>query len=240
MDYSAALVGDTEQLAGIVEGADLDAPVPTCPGWSVQQAFRHVGRGHRWAAEIVRTGQPADPRTVPGGKPPEGRLAGWLAGSTADLLDAVAEAGPETPVWTFNGPEPARWWIRRRLHESTVHRADVALALGRPYEIAPELAADGLSEWLQLLAARRSSEGPAGLDPGVTLHLHATDGAGEWLVHGGGSVITWETGHAKGDAAVRGPARDLLLAAVRRIPADAVDVVGDETVWRTWLERTGF
>ena len=35
------------------------------------------------------------------------------------------------------------------MHEATVHRADAALALGADYQLAPELAADGIDEWLE-------------------------------------------------------------------------------------------
>ncbi|MFD0330753.1 hypothetical protein ACFQZC_27580 [Streptacidiphilus monticola] len=39
------------------------------------------------------------------------------------------------------------------------------------------------------------------------LHLHATDvTGGEWTLYGDGERwLRWETGHAKGEAAVRGP-----------------------------------
>jgi hypothetical protein len=51
--------------------------------------------------------------------------------------------------------------------------------------------------------------------------------------------LEWEHGHAKADAAVRGPAANLLLAMFRR-SQDGVDVVGDASVWTYWLDRTGF
>src|SRR5438034_376688 len=44
----------TAKLAEIV-GSDLAHPVPTCPDWTFRQLATHVGRGHRWAAEIVAT-----------------------------------------------------------------------------------------------------------------------------------------------------------------------------------------
>ncbi|MHA6784331.1 maleylpyruvate isomerase family mycothiol-dependent enzyme [Pseudonocardia saturnea] len=243
MDHAAALVEQNRLLAQLTHEAAPDTAVPTCPGWTLQQLVRHVGRGDRWAATIVRTGEFVDPREVAGGKPGDD-VTGWLHESPRTLLDAVAEIGPDVPVWTFLGPRPAAWWIRRRLHESTVHRADAALALGVDYAIQPALAADGVSETLELMAAR-----PAGDDPplaaGTTLHLHATDdglgAAGEWLVHGiDGGGIVWEHGHGKGAAAVRGSAADLLLAVTRRIPASAVQVLGDPAVFDTWLERTVF
>ena len=176
---------------------------------------------------------------------PDG-TADWLRAGAAALVDAVAATGADTPVWTFTGPQPASWWIRRRLHEATVHGADAALAVGADVGLSAELAADGLSEWLDLLVARPAGAGPVPLEIGQTLHLHATDGdlgsSGEWLVHGEGVALSWEHGHAKGQAAVRGRAVDLLLAVVRRIPADdpRIEILGNDAIWRTWLERTGF
>lgn len=248
--YSDTLVEENDRLASLLATADPELPVPTCPGWSVQQLLRHVGRGHRWAAQMIASGatEVLDPRRVAGGKPPEGGpevAAQWLRDGAGELLDAVAAAGPDAPVWTFTGPQPASWWIRRRLHEATVHRADAALAAGRPFEIAPPTAADGVSEWLDLLAARPAGDEPP-LADGTVLHLHATDEglgpAGEWTVTGTGGRVVWEQGHGKGAAAVRGDAAVLLQAVLRRVPADdaRLQVLGEPGVWRTWLERTGY
>jgi hypothetical protein len=62
------------------------------------------------------------------------------------------------------------------------------------------------------------------------------------MVRGGESGITWEHGHGKGSAAVRGSAADLLLAALRRIEEDdpRLQVLGDEKVWATWRDATPF
>ena len=248
--YADVLVAENDRLAALLEGVDPETGVPTCPGWSVVQLLRHVGRGHRWAAQMVATGatEALNPREVAGGKPPEGGLdvaAQWLRDGATELLDAVVAAGRGAPVWTFTGPQPAAWWIRRRLHESTVHRADAAIALGVPFEISPELAADGVSEWLGLLASRPAGDEPA-LAGTETLHLHATDEAlgvtGEWMIRSDGGRIVWEHGHGKGDAAVRGRAADLLQGILRRIPADddRLQVLGDPDLWRTWLSRTDF
>lgn len=246
MDYADALIGENRSLAAIVRAADPATEVPTCPGWTLRNLATHVGRGHRWAAKIVaeRAQAPVDTRSVTAGKRPDEPDAAqeWLVASAQAVLDAVASTGPETPVWTFVGPRPAAWWIRRRLHEDTVHKADAAIAVGVPFELAPELAADGISEWLDLVAARDAEL----LAEGATLHLHATDeglgAAGEWLVRGTGGTIRWEHGHGKADTAARGAAADLLQAMVRRIPAGdgRVEVLGDAAAWTTWLEPTPF
>jgi uncharacterized protein (TIGR03083 family) len=135
--------------------------------------------------------------------------------------------------------------VRRRLHEATVHRADAAIAVGADYRLAPELAADGIDEWLERVAVEVSAESSP-LDAGKTLHLHATDddlgSAGEWTITGTDDGIAWSHEHGKGDAALRGSAKDLLLAVVRRQTATegGLEVFGDTAIWDGWLGRTPF
>ncbi len=215
----------------------------------MRQLFRHVGRGNRWAAQIVadRREDALDPREVRNGKPPEDPDAAidWLNSGAQLILDSVDAVGADTPVWTFIGPRPAQWWIRRRVHEATVHRADAAIAVGADYELTPEIAADGIDEWLERIAIE--SDGTSSpLDVGRTLHLHATDdglgSAGEWSIVGRDDGIAFSHEHAKGDAALRGSAKDLLLAIVRRQSAaeGGVEIFGDAAVWDGWLTRTPF
>lgn len=249
MDHTAAFVRRNRLLADVTRLADPDAPVPTCPAWTVRRLVSHVGRGDRWAAEIVQRRDLIDIRSVRDGRAPdEPAAAAWLTASADVLTEAVAAAGSDTPVWTFVGPRPASWWIRRRLHESVVHHADAALAVGAGWTVEPAVAVDSISEWLELLQARHAD--PTPLDAGATLHLHATDdgigamaeGAGEWMVRGDGTSISWEPGHGKGDVAIRGHAAHLLLALLRRIPADdaRLQVLGEPELWSSWLERTPF
>ena len=51
-------------------------------------------------------------------------------------------------------------------------------------------------------------------------------------------VVTRE--HAKGDAAVRGPAHDLLMVLWRRQSLDTVEVIGDRAVAERLIARTRF
>jgi uncharacterized protein (TIGR03083 family) len=248
--HADALLDQNRLLGELIRDADLSTPVPSCPGWTLRQLFQHVGRGDRWAAQMIsdRATDFLDPRQVRDGKPP-GDLNGaieWLHGSARSVLDAVGEAGPDTPVWTFIGPRPSAWWIRRRLHEATVHRADAALALDVDYQLDASLAADGISEWLDLIVLASVISDTVPLAEGLVLHLHATDeglGAeGEWTVEGIGNAVIWEHGHRKGAVALRGPSVDLLLALARRRTVEecGVEVLGDGSVWTNWLERTSF
>jgi uncharacterized protein (TIGR03083 family) len=249
MDFRAALVAETGAFGELIRQADQNTPVPTCPEWTVRQLFRHVGRGNRWAAQIVadRRDTALDPREVPEGKPPDDPDAAidWLNTGARLVIDAVDTVGADTPVWTFLGPRPAQWWIRRRVHEAAVHRADAAIAVGADYELAPDVAADAIDEWLERVAIEgKGASSPLG--DGQTLHLHATDdglgSAGEWSIVGRDGGIAFSHEHGKGDAALRGSAKDLLLAIVRRQTAvdSGIEIFGDSAVWDGWLTRTPF
>ena len=249
VDYAAAFLQENRAFADLIRDADESLPVPTCPGWNIQKLLRHVGRGDRWAAQIVseRRDDYLDPRSVEGGKPPPNPddTISWLHGGAQRLLDAVELSGVETPVWTFLGPRPANWWIRRRLHEVAVHRADVAIAQGGDFTLEPDIAADGITEWLERIVIRAGTKGaPLPLEDGNTMHMHATDPglgeAGEWTVGARDDRITWSHEHGKGTVALRGGATELLLAMVRRVPiADTgIAVFGDDAVWQKWLDRT--
>ncbi|MBW0014085.1 maleylpyruvate isomerase family mycothiol-dependent enzyme [Mycobacterium sp.] len=252
MDHAAAFLAENRAFAELFRDVDASVPVPTCPGWSLAQLLRHVGRGDRWAAQIVRQRLDAflDPRAVEGGKPPPdpaGAIS-WLHGGAHELVTAVEAwylETPPTPVWTFLGPRPADWWIRRRLHETVVHRADAAIATGAEFRIEADIAADGITEWLERVAIQAGSDGsPLPLAQGNTLHLHATDpglgDSGEWTVRVQEGAIVWSHAHGKGSAALRGGAAELLLALTRRLRvSDAgIELFGDDKVWQDWLDRT--
>jgi uncharacterized protein (TIGR03083 family) len=247
VDFREALLDQTDGFGRLIAAGDPATPVPTCPGWTLTQLFRHVGRGNRWAAQIVadRRSEALDPREVRDGRPPDdpGAALAWLNDGAQLLLDAVARVG-NARVWTFLGPRPAGWWIRRRLHEVTVHRADAALAVGTAFELPPELAADAISEWIELMASKMPARSP--LDRGRTMHLHATDDGlgptGEWTITHDDDGLWWSHNHGKGDVAVRGSANDLLLAVTRRRTAAelGLEVFGDTAVWDGYLQRTEF
>jgi uncharacterized protein (TIGR03083 family) len=249
VDYAAAFIEENRAFSELFYDVDDSLPVPTCPGWSLQQLFRHVGRGDRWAAQIVhdRLDHFLDPRSVEGGKPPPdpADAVSWLRGGARRLVDAVELSGMETPVWTFLGSRPANWWIRRRLHETAVHRADAAIAIGGDFTLAPDIAADAITEWLERVEIQAGGEGAAlPLEAGNSLHLHATDAglgeAGEWTIGVSDGRITWSHEHGNGAVALRGGATELLLAIVRRVElADTgVELFGDDSVWQNWLDRT--
>jgi uncharacterized protein (TIGR03083 family) len=236
---------DTAALAGLAAEVDESCRVPTCPGWTFRQLVTHVGRAQRWAATIVerRSAEFIAFRDVPDGKlpaDPESR-PGWLNAGARQLIEAISD-GADERVWTTIGMGPGSFWARRMAHETTVHLADAQLAVGRDVGRDPDVAADGVDEWLGLLARGA----PSLRGDGQTLHFHATDegldGRGEWLARRTPAGVTVDRGHARADVAVRGSAGRLLFVLTRRLPASdpEVEVLGDAALLAHWLGHTPY
>lgn len=243
--------------AVVTSGAELSAPVPTCPDWSLEELARHLGGALRWVELTVRTraAQEIPEERVPGAAGPKGTGDAaawdvWLAESAEQVVTTLREAGADTPVWTWAADRTAGFWARRMAHEVTVHRADATLAAELPYEVAPEIAADAIDEWLEIvrfMQRTRASDAAADLrGQGESLHLQATGApAGldaEWLVELAEDGVRWRRGRDKAAVALRGPLTDVLLAFYRRLPLDSprVEVLGDRRLLEFWLERATF
>ena len=246
--YCAGAEAEIALMAVAVSGADLSGTVPTCPGWTMGRLVAHIGVVHRWATQIVatRATAPVDRRDLDTGFPDEDSgWAAWLAAGAAPLTAALRSAGPDAPVWTWGSAGRSGWWARRMLHETTVHRADAETALGAVPAVDPAVAADGIDEFLSNLPfARRPREHLGSLPAGESLHLHATDSDGEWLIRfpgpGPGDGIEWSRGHAKASAAVRGPVSVLLLFTYGRVPGSdpRLTVFGEQSLLDAWQQKT--
>ena len=253
LDHAWFCEAGEAEIANLAEvvgaAADLSADVPTCPGWTLTDLTGHAGGMHRWATAIVVSQAesrlpfpepPFPPPPAPG--PSAVALAEWLTAGSRPLLSALRWAGPVTPVWTWGPGRTSGWWARRILHETTVHRADAELALGvADPEIDSVVAADGIDEFLfNLPSARRPYKHLASLATGASMHLHATDYDGEWLVRFTESGIAWERGHSRASVAVRGPVASLLLFTYGRLrPADPrLAVFGEADLLDAWQQTT--
>ncbi|MFJ6072916.1 maleylpyruvate isomerase N-terminal domain-containing protein [Streptomyces sp. NPDC093065] len=257
--YCDEIVRQVGRLGAVVaSGADLSATVPTCPDWSLEDLVRHVGRALRWTGLIVATRAEEDVPVdrAPGARGPAttgdaAALDAWLAESGEVVVGALREAGPRARAWSWAGTDTAGFWARRMTHELVVHGADAALAAGLPLQpVAPEVAADAVDEWLDIVRfVQRALPGAAANElraPGSSIHLHATDApAGlnaEWLVELPDEGIAWRRGHEKATVALRGPLTDVLMSFYGRLPLDApgLEVLGDRKPLELWLEKATF
>jgi uncharacterized protein (TIGR03083 family) len=241
-DWAALVEQEGVALADAAE-VDLTAPVPAAPGWDTTELLRHTGLIHARTSVILRTGTLERPSRKNGmlPEPPADGIPEWYRAALTELVgDLRALDDPDRPVYSF-APDHQRagFWPRRMAHETTVHRVDAEQAAGRPIgAIDPAFAVDGIDEvfsvFVPALGAGRS---PA---DGRTVHLHATDADGEWLIRFAPGDVIVETGHAKGDAAVRGPAADLLLWLWGRRPLDGLEVHGAPDAAERLREVTTF
>lgn len=226
IDYLQALRDEGTALVAAAR-LGLDPPVPACPGWAVADLVLHTGMVHRHKLEIVRgrLAEPPDPWPPPA--PPRGELLGWYEQGLEELLTVLEVADPETRVWTFYRPDQtAGFWRRRMAQETAVHRVDAESAHGGPRPVPAALAADGVSELLEVFLAPHAEGEPVG-GRGESLHLHATDTEGEWRLRLLPAGVEVGRGHARADATASGGASDLLLFLWGRAPADPLERSGD-------------
>lgn len=150
--FLECLAADFGRLREVVAG-NLNAPVPTCPGWEMADLARHVGEVYVHKTIAMREG--AEPSTWP----PEG-LADeepltLLDRSYSDLVAEFAAREPEDQAGTWYGPDQTvGFWIRRMAQETVIHRIDAELAAGQPVAPVPDdLAVDGVDELLKVFLA---------------------------------------------------------------------------------------
>jgi uncharacterized protein (TIGR03083 family) len=256
--YGQELVDQTAQFAATARRAAPDALVPTCPEWTSGQLVEHLGQTQYWVGSLVedRVSDPSQLPTSVAELPADpSAWTSWLAEAASRLAAAGVDAGPDAPVWNpaGDGRSGTRFWLRRVLCETIIHRADAAAAAGVAYQLDAELAADAITDHLAMMtspgwAAQRPDSAQALRGSGQTLHLHADDEpglgeAGEWLVERGAEGASWRHGHRDADVTVRGPATSLLLVLTRRrsISAamdDGLQVSGDLDLLTHWVDHT--
>jgi uncharacterized protein (TIGR03083 family) len=241
-DAIAHLRTDGVGLLEVVTDHGFEHLVPACPGWTLGDLCWHIGNvWNRWGrvvSEAITTLDGVQAIEQPA-RPHGDLLIDWVTAAHTSVVSALVAADDDTDVWSWTGSnQPVRWVQRRMVQETAVHRWDAANAVGLPYDIPVGVAADGIDEFLMWFGARRVSEGALPVNGSV--HLHCTDTVshqhdapavnGEWLVARlDESGIEFTREHAKGDAAVRGTANDLLLWLWRR-EAGPVDILGDPEV----------
>jgi uncharacterized protein (TIGR03083 family) len=230
--YLDVLARESEVLADAAEAAGPDAPVPSCPGWTVTDLMAHCAGGDQWARVIVETGSREGASSDLAEDAPTGAaLVPYFREGARQLVDVLRATDPTKSVWTFSPADrTAEFWRRRRAHETAMHRCDAQLAAGSPAPLDAELASDGIDELLVVFVPRFADK--VAVD-GETLHVHCIDVEGEWFIARAGDELKITREHAKGDVAARGTASDLLLYLRGRGPVDPLDVIGDAAV----LER---
>ncbi|MFJ9953475.1 maleylpyruvate isomerase family mycothiol-dependent enzyme [Kitasatospora sp. NPDC091207] len=259
LDHPAGVAAETARFVAVVRAADPSTKVPTCPDWTMTDLVRHAGSVQRWFTVLLRQRIQEPPRSrevdlrLP--ERPEG-YPDWLAEAAAQAGAEFAAADLDAPMWAWGADQHARFWVRRMLFETLVHRVDAELALGLRPEIDPALAADGVSEFLVNLpfAAVFAPRTALLRGAGRSIRFTRTDGDGDWLVRlrpdgfglddsgAAGDGPDSQAAQVPADATVRGTAADLLLLLYGRLDRadDRFELAGDQELLAHWFANSAF
>ncbi|MEV6976980.1 maleylpyruvate isomerase family mycothiol-dependent enzyme [Kitasatospora sp. NPDC093806] len=258
VDHRANVATETARFVETVKGADLTTPVPGCPGWTLTDLVKHAGSVQRWFSVLLRgrVQEPPRSRDVDLRLPAqEDGWADWLADSATEAAGAFAATGPDTPMWAWGADQHARFWERRMLFETLLHRVDAEMALGIRPGIDRALAVDGVDEFLVNLpfAAFFAPKVADLRGDGETIRFRTTDGStdrdgdgdGDWLIRlrpDGFGLDPAREGADAADATVRGTAADLLLLVYGRLPlgSEAFEHTGDRELLARWFAGSAF
>jgi uncharacterized protein (TIGR03083 family) len=232
--YLGHVESDTAKMAA-TDGPQLDEKVPSCPDWTLADLMQHTGSVHRFWAEIVAV-RATHPSEIERHPVPDSNLGPWLIEGAAYLRSVLEGVDPQTPIYSWSAVKRVEFVPRRMAHETAVHRWDAQATVGEPDPIDPELAMDGVDEFFQI---HMPAEEEALAGSGETIHLHQTDGDGEWVITLGSERAEVHRGHMKADVAVRATGSDLVLMLWRRVDPGQLEVLGDKAVlgkFLTWMD----
>ncbi len=236
--YLPRLAAVMERFTRMIERADLDQLVPTCPGWDVAALVDHVVVVHTSVSRILADGAASsfdDNIERPERDP--GSYAAWYAERAAALHTELAAVDLDASCWNFTGlNQTYGFWPRRQMNEVNVHSFDAAAAAGGEIVIEPDAAADGIDELLTLMGPRMAQRG-AVPDLTAPLAIAPTDSEESWTVHppddkGWAPVARGDSGAA---ATLSGRSSDLFLALWKRLPPERLTISGDVDVALAYL-----
>lgn len=156
---------------------------------------------------------------------------GWLTERRTALEDTFATAPADAEIWTWYPPDQTVGFAARRVaNELAVHRYDAELARATPAPIDADRAASIIDE-LEVIVRQNGDLSTAN---GETIHLHGTDGGGEWMLQFDRDSFAMRREHAKGDLALRGTVSDLALFLYGRPTVGDVEQLGNPDVLGVW------
>jgi len=212
--YLTHIQADAERLLDAAGQAGVDAPVPTCPDWTVRDLVEHVGSVYAHKVIAMREGGPSEFPPPRDASPTEDYFR-WALG---ELLSALRDRQPSTPAYTWwPAEQTAGFWARRMAQESLIHRVDAERAAGVASEVDEALSLDGVDEVLSRFVGDPDMEWPVVAAAPTTVAIQAPEGRG-WVVHLAPDAVRVEgladadaLADAAADATIRGAGADLDL-----------------------------
>jgi uncharacterized protein (TIGR03083 family) len=157
---------DRALRAVALASADMEAAVPSCPGWTGRDLLRHVGVTPHGLAVCISTpiGSLPDMRKVKEGyknaPADDESLIEWACGEIKGWAEHLRHLDPSAPAFSMTADKTLGYWMRHAAIETAVHLWDVEGISESRSGIRSDLAADGLDELLLFVDYRRFRKDP--------------------------------------------------------------------------------
>lgn len=244
IDYLTAISTESSRFSHLIRNTSLEAPVPSCPGWSVADLAWHLLEVQYFWGSIVADLLESPDSVVPVERPYDGELADLFDEQTERLTRELRSKDPNAVCWSWHATgHRVGWVLRRQAHEALIHRVDAELAHGDPFTVDDELAEDGVDEVLRVMIDASDLPDWSRFEPdGLTARIEG--GALRWAMRLGRFVgVSPSTGNSYDDPAlqlsapietpatiIRGTGADLDLWLWGRGSAEPLEIEGETVI----------
>lgn len=242
LEHCDALTHEVNLFAERLDDTPSSTPIPSCPGWTVSDLAEHLGTVHRWAEHLVRVQAseriPSDVMEFSRGPV----NADWIREGGVQLGSTLRSGDPDATMWAWGEDQHLKFWSRRQLHETFVHRMDLEICVGANPKSSPEIAADAIDELLVNLAKAAYFSPHVGQlrGDGQILRMSTIDQEMTWAIElqpeGFSLIVSDELPTAE----FVGHATELLLLLYRRTSMSDtnVKILGDVELAEFWLAHS--
>lgn len=159
IDEIGVINTEAATISRTIRTCDLATPISHLRRWKIRDVVAHLGGVHRWATRLVTT-RSTDGPSFTKSKLNGSELCDWFDAGAHELLEALGAADREEacPNFSPGSANTIAWWLRRQMHETAVHRWDIERALDSTTAIDPNVAADGIDEFLDVFVRTRGKQ----------------------------------------------------------------------------------
>lgn len=159
--YLDHLRTESARFRAVILGCDPTIPVPSCPAWTTDDLVWHLGEVQDFWARVIqqRPEGPDDSWQDPARPEDRAGLLDFFDAAHQRLTDALEAADPAATAWSWSTEQTVGFTYRRQAHEALIHRLDAELAAGAETPMDPRLAADGVTEVLDIMFGGQPSWG---------------------------------------------------------------------------------
>jgi uncharacterized protein (TIGR03083 family) len=222
--YFGLIDSDTERMLEVAQHG-LDAPVPSCPGWTVADVVAHQAMVYAHKVRVMADNawpDPWPPEELRGREP-----LGFLSEAKHDLFEEFARHDVAEQTTTFGDDTSIMFWVRRMSLEVAVHRTDVELAHDAVTPVPDDLGLDGVDEMLRVMMHGNWAEWGVKTEHPVDATVAIETGGRRWRCDARAEAVDVAVDSADpAEATVTGQPADVFLWLWGRADDDALAVDG--------------